>query len=159
MYPVHVLGAWLEQHGGSKPFVHFSASFARSELKRQVMLAGCVDAQQYALHDMRRGHAQDLMEKVGICRKSYQRASGPHQFFLSTWIVRRLTEAPWWKLTRWNRIVMTSERPGPAASHRAGLCWLRLVSFVRRLRGPRSNWFGTAPVFFPSSRSRHPPKE
>ena len=29
------------------------------------MLAGCVDAQQYTFHDMRRGHAQDLVEKGG----------------------------------------------------------------------------------------------
>lgn len=42
---------------------------------------------------------------------------------------------------------MTSEHPGPAASHRVGLCWLRWVSFDLRLRGPRSNWFGTAPAF------------
>jgi hypothetical protein len=61
--PVHVLGKWMKaQATGNAPFAQFSASFARSELKRRLAKIGIADAEQYVLHDMRRGHAQDLVE-------------------------------------------------------------------------------------------------
>ena len=65
MCPVHVLGTWLAEGDGRKPFSHFSANYARAELKRRIALAGCAEPEQYTLHDMRRGHAQDLVENGG----------------------------------------------------------------------------------------------
>ena len=63
MCPVHVLGKWLaSQELGPKPFAHFSADYARLELKRRVAAIGTSDAIHYNLHDFRRGHAQDLVE-------------------------------------------------------------------------------------------------
>jgi hypothetical protein len=67
MCPVHVLGPWFQDLAGKgkKPFIHYSPCFARSELKRRAELAGCSDSKLYTLHDLRRGHAQNIIENGG----------------------------------------------------------------------------------------------
>ena len=57
--PVHVLGKWVRlQKVGSEPFEAISPASARATLQE----LGLADSHAYCLHDMRRGHAQDLVE-------------------------------------------------------------------------------------------------
>ncbi len=60
-----MLGAWLAAlPAGSRPFVHIGALRATRELRRRLAATGVADADTYASHDFRRGHAQDLVDNV-----------------------------------------------------------------------------------------------
>ena len=64
--PVHVLGAWVSQQPGrSKPFMHIASGSARQDLKRRLFRLGIDCANSYWLHDLRRGHAQDMVDEGG----------------------------------------------------------------------------------------------
>lgn len=60
---VHVVGRWwAAQADGAGPFAGVSAAWARCELRRRLKLLGVGGADNFCLHDFRRGHAQDLVE-------------------------------------------------------------------------------------------------
>jgi len=60
---VHVIGKWIaELPCGTKPFQHISAQRARDALKRYLLDMGVAGASEHWLHDLRRGHAQDLLD-------------------------------------------------------------------------------------------------
>jgi hypothetical protein len=62
--PVHVLAPWLAlMPEGSKPFGHVSARQARDDLKRRLVEMAVPHANEYWLHDFRRGHTQDLLDR------------------------------------------------------------------------------------------------
>jgi hypothetical protein len=64
--PVHTLGTWVEGHAaGSKPFARVSAQEARADFKRRLFRLGIEGASSYWLHDLRRGHAQDMVDGGG----------------------------------------------------------------------------------------------
>ena len=61
--PVHVLGPWLTRHSALvQPFAHISAAWAVGYLRELLASLGIADADQYRLHDFRRGHARDLAD-------------------------------------------------------------------------------------------------
>ena len=61
---MHVLAPWLASFpDGHKPFGHLSAGRAREELKQRLHALGVPSAADYWLHDFRRGHTQDLLDK------------------------------------------------------------------------------------------------
>ena len=51
-----------QAEASTTPFNHLSANAARAELKRRVAALGVKGASQHNLHDLRRGHAQDMAE-------------------------------------------------------------------------------------------------
>ena len=60
---VHIVGRWWsKQTEGTVPFAAVSVAGARSELRRRLRELGVDGADDYNLHDFRRGHAQDLVE-------------------------------------------------------------------------------------------------
>ena len=62
--PVHVLGKWLDGHvAGARPFDALSAGVALPCLRRRLGLLGVAHPYAFKLHDFRRGHAQDMLEK------------------------------------------------------------------------------------------------
>ena len=64
--PVHVLGPWLDSlPPGSKPFSGITAVAARRDLKRRLRCLKVKAADTYWLHDLRRGHAQDMVDNGG----------------------------------------------------------------------------------------------
>ena len=61
--PVHVLGPWLMQCPPfAQPFKHISATKATHGLRDLLRVLGILDADEYCLHDFRRGHARDLAD-------------------------------------------------------------------------------------------------
>jgi hypothetical protein len=61
---VHALAPWLATFSeGHQPFVHISARKAREELKQRLLALGTPNARDFWLHDFRRGHTQDLLDK------------------------------------------------------------------------------------------------
>ena len=61
--PVHRLGPWVAGlQPASKPFAAITGAKALSELRRRLGVLGIQNAENYVLHDIRRGHAQDLAE-------------------------------------------------------------------------------------------------
>jgi hypothetical protein len=61
--PVHVLGAWLAQFPtGTKPFTGIKIHFAMKRMRDSLKGMGVERAEEYRLHDFRRGHSEDLME-------------------------------------------------------------------------------------------------
>ena len=85
MCPVHVLGPSLQAIAGrgQGPFSNISPCFARSELKRRDGLAGCLDSKLYTLQELRRGHAQDIIENGG----NLQRISSAGQWSSNAFLV------------------------------------------------------------------------
>ena len=62
--PVCVFGKWIEaMPEGSQPFQMLSARSAREGLKRRLVLLEVPKARSFWLHDFKRGHAQDLVER------------------------------------------------------------------------------------------------
>ena len=60
---VHVvIRWWAAQADGARPFAGVSAAWARCELRQRLKLLGVGGADNFCLHDFRRGHAQDLVE-------------------------------------------------------------------------------------------------
>ena len=64
--PVHVLGAWVDSlDDRSTPFAGITAQAARKDLKKRLFQIGIDGASSYWLHDLRRGHAQDMVDSGG----------------------------------------------------------------------------------------------
>ena len=62
--PVHVLAPWLnELPVGCKPFRHLTARAARTCLKLKLAALGIPHAEHFWLHDFRRGHTQDMLDR------------------------------------------------------------------------------------------------
>ena len=62
--PVHVLGSWLGGFAiGRQPFDCITAGVALPQMRRRLAQLGVEGHASYRLHDFRRGHAQDLLEK------------------------------------------------------------------------------------------------
>ena len=62
--PDHVLGSWLARFApGVKPFACLYAGVALPRLRTRLATLGVANHTLYKLHDFRRGHAQDLLEK------------------------------------------------------------------------------------------------
>ena len=62
--PVHVLAPWLcALPEGSSPFGHLTARAARTGLKLKLAALGTPNAADFWLHDFRRGHTQDLLDR------------------------------------------------------------------------------------------------
>ena len=71
--PVHVLGPWLGQlQPGSRPFCDVAPVSARRDLKRRLRCVNVKEASKYWLHDLRRGHAQDLADSWGRLQEFLQ---------------------------------------------------------------------------------------
>ena len=47
---------------GSRPFAHISADAALKQLRTLLAALGVVEADSFRTHDLRRGHAQDMVE-------------------------------------------------------------------------------------------------
>lgn len=60
--PLHVLGKWIAGCQDATPFAKFSANFARTEINRRAVDAGFEGGKHYCLHDLRRGHAQKILQ-------------------------------------------------------------------------------------------------
>lgn len=59
--PVHVLGCYFSQFAaGDRPFAHIRAGQATLALRVMLNELGVVPAERYVLHDLRRGHADDI---------------------------------------------------------------------------------------------------
>ena len=75
--PVHVLGAYMAAlPKGHQPFAHIPAGSARAGLRRMLQNAEVPDAHLYWLHDLRRGHADDL--RAAGASTEVVRAAGSH---------------------------------------------------------------------------------
>ena len=62
--PVHALGPFFADYdGGCAPFEHFGSKGALRALRERLTKMGIANAGDYGLHDFRRGHAQDMLEK------------------------------------------------------------------------------------------------
>ena len=62
--PVHIVGAYFRAlPAGTRPFAAVSRAMALQKLRALLGLTGVADAAQYRTHDLRRGHAQDLLER------------------------------------------------------------------------------------------------
>ena len=60
--PVHVLGPWLASLAAEEqPFAAISPAKALQDLRRVLSCLGIADAALFRTHDLRRGHAQDLL--------------------------------------------------------------------------------------------------
>ena len=58
---MHVVGPYMAAlPEGARPFYRFTPQAARDGLKMLLHLVGDAKAQAYWLHDLRRGHAEDL---------------------------------------------------------------------------------------------------
>ena len=57
------------QQPGAKPFADWSGEVALRTLRRRLQIVGVSDAPSYILHDMRRGHAQDLLDRGAHLRE------------------------------------------------------------------------------------------
>ena len=59
--PVHVLGKWVgDQESGTRPFHHWGPKTVRQVLRLRLVTLGIASAQEFQLHDFRRGHTKDL---------------------------------------------------------------------------------------------------
>jgi hypothetical protein len=61
--PVHTLGKWIMAFpAGAEPFIHFSPSTAMKVLRESLAALGIEKPNEHRLHDLRRGHTQDLVK-------------------------------------------------------------------------------------------------
>ena len=68
--PVHVLGKYVESMAHGCPlFRSINEYTAPSKLRQRLAKLGVARAQDYRTHDMRRGHAQDLLESGSSLRE------------------------------------------------------------------------------------------
>ena len=123
---VHVVGRWwAAQAGGARPFAGVSAAWAGCELRRRLKLLDVGGADNFCLHDFRRGHAQDLVESGADLQRILRAGKWVSPAFLKyldtvkcekTAVVRaRLDESdgeddiaqrpsvPWWVCNRTNK--------------------------------------------------------
>ncbi len=61
--PIHSIGIWLDkQNEGEAVFANIGAAAALQQLRLLLQLLEVPDWETYRSHDLRRGHAQDLVE-------------------------------------------------------------------------------------------------